>query len=122
MRPLSQQEIDAMKLVVRALETTTAHIWHLTEVPDGTGGTTVTYVDQGAVQCYFYHRGGTNPEQMTTNEMLTTSEPWVFIIPVETAISHKDQIRIGSRTFEVSDISGPSTIDLLLQVGAKEVF
>lgn len=66
-----------------------------------------------------------SPGQYQFNEQVTGGElhglqPWIITLPAGTAVSEKDQITSGGRTFDVTGVAGPRSLEISRRVYAVE--
>lgn len=121
MRNITQGEIASMASALESTFSTTAQIQRRTSVSDGAGGSTDTFTDAELVKCFFYGSAGGNSENRLPTDRVEVNENWIFMFPSKTNLKHGDRIKVGTRIFEVGSISGPSSRDVVLTVGANEI-
>lgn len=121
-RQLSAGEISAMRGVLNDTMTSRASIFRNAPSGDQAGGQTGLWgAIAGDVPCFFYYRGqGGNTEEISVDRIEVNSG-WTFLFPAGTDIRNEDRIQVDTRTFEVTSVDTPKTIDLDVTVGANEV-
>jgi len=122
MRPPSVKEIAAMTSALTPSLTSRAVINRPTTTPDGAGGqTTVWNVLATGVPCFYSNTGRGGEHEQVVGTRIEVTENWVFLFYPYQDVKHKDQIAVDGRSFEVGSVSGPSTVNIILTVGAEEI-
>lgn len=100
---------------------TRAQVVRRTSASDSAGGQTDTYTEAEFEDCFFYGSAGGNSERQKPTDRVEINEAWTFIFRPGANIRHKDRIKVGTRLFEVGSISGPSSRNITLTIGAQEI-
>ncbi len=97
---LSTTDIAELTALDEAAMTATATIRRYISVSDGSGGTTDTYSNVGTYPCRINVLRLQPTDRTIAGEILNVSN-FSIHLPLGTDVRNKDQILVGSRTFEV---------------------
>lgn len=116
---LSTGELAELVALDESMMTDTATIRRYTSVSDGSGGTTDVYANAGTAKCRI-KIAGTSPREGAVSGELQNSMNFMLHFPTGTDVRNKDQILVGTRTFEV-DKALSHTWQTSLRVMATEI-
>jgi len=98
----------------------TAQVQRATRVPDGAGGFTETWATVATVPCRLAPSGN-EPTERVVAERVTDRKLWTLTLPAQTALTAKDRVVVGARTFEVVGVLSPRSYELCTRLVAVEV-
>lgn len=118
---LSAGEATQLQAIDESLMTETAILRRYVSVPDNAGGTTDSYSNYATVKCRINVVGviRITSDKATAGELQNVAL-FVLHFPVGTQVGNKDQVLIGTRTFEV-DKPLDHTYQTSLRVTATEI-
>ena len=97
-----------------------AQVQQATRVPDGAGGFTETWTTVATVPCRLAPSGN-EPTERVVAERVTDRKLWTLTLPAQTALTAKDRVVVGARTFEVVGVLSPRSYELCTRLVAVEV-
>jgi hypothetical protein len=116
---LSDSDVAELVAIDESMMTDTATVRRYTSVPDGSGGTTDTFANAGTAKCRI-NIAGNSPREGAVAGELQNSTNFMLHFPTGTDVRNKDQILVGTRTFEV-DKALSHTWQTSLRVMATEI-
>lgn len=116
--PLSASDLAELVAIDESTMTATATIRRYTSVSDGSGGTIDTYANVGASKCRV--NASVSMREGSVSGELQNASDVVLHFPTGTDVRNKDQIIVGTHTFEVKR-SVPHTWQTSLRVEATEI-
>jgi len=89
-----------------------------TRVNDGSGGSTIVWVETTTVPCYVGQQYYSAFSKVY-GERMTTTEPFRFVLPIEYVPARTDQILYRTNTYSVLGVLAPRTYDTATVVIAR---
>lgn len=103
---LSTADLDAMRATLDASLPDSCQVVRRSTVPDGAGGTTDTWANQGgAVACRLspVSRSDRLAEREVAGELVAVTY-WTLTFPDATDVTERDRVTVAGRTFEVTSV------------------
>lgn len=112
--------LTGIRKVLDASLTETATVQRVTRTGDGMGGFSESWATVATVSARVAPLGN-SPQERVIAERLTGVTLWTVTLPAGTDVTDADRIGISGRTFEVTGMLGPQSLEAARRAVCKEV-
>lgn len=117
---LSTEALTAMRASADRYLPDTAVVERPTDVSDGAGGQTRSWVTVATPKCRLAPSGQT-PNEREIAASIGAPALWIIQLPAATDVTVKDRLTVLGRRFEVVNIPGARSVEITRRVLAKEL-
>ena len=101
---LTTAHLTAMQAVQNTILPGTAIIQRYSETDDGMGNTLETWANVGTANCRLMPQVNRRMEGVAGGQEISETL-WYVTMPVGTVVTAKDRLKIGNRTFQITEVN-----------------